>query len=305
MSSTTEFTLLLIWQFLGGIGISASMATLMATLTDLVPPDRLGRSMGSLTFSNQVGYLLGPALAAVALNWTSLTAALAGSAILACFALPLSLTIRSPRIVTRPTQDIRADLTVLLKQPALYSLVVALFAATLLWGTLEAYLPLLGKESMGLSTIEIGFMMSAQALINGGSRMPSGRIIDRMKDRRALIAGCTLGYATAVMCVPQLGGATAAFVVCISVALIATGFVALAASFAELATPNTKGTTMGVYVAVLYTGLAAGPALFGSSIETKGFGVGFLVCGAVASLLAMVAFGLSYRERGYTHRDRA
>ena len=84
------------------------------------------------------------------------------------------------------------------------------------------------------------------------------------------------------------------------VAFIATGFVALAASFAALATPSTKGTTMGVYVGVLYTGLAAGPAIFGSWIEAKGFGAGFGLCAATAAALAIIAFVLSFRERRST-----
>jgi MFS family permease len=298
MSLTTRFEFLLVWQFLGGFGISASMATLMATLADIVPSDRLGRSMGSLTFANQIGYLLGPALAAIALSWISLRMALAGSAVLACVALPMALSTRSPRSVTQQNQNMRRDLALLVQQPVLYSLVLALFAATLLWGTLEAYLPLLGKESMGLSNMEIGVMMSAQALVNGTSRIPSGRIIDHLRERRTLVVACTLAYAAVVASVPQLHGILAACVVSFSVALIATGFVALAASFAELATPSTKGTTMGVYVAVLYTGLAAGPAIFGSWIESKGFGVGFVLCCSVASILAVASYGLSYYEKG-------
>lgn len=63
--------------------------------------------------------------------------------------------------------DIASDLTSLVKRPNLGSLVLALFAATVLWGTLEAYLPLLGKESMGLDNNQIGFMMSMQAFMNG------------------------------------------------------------------------------------------------------------------------------------------
>jgi hypothetical protein len=48
---------------------------------------------------------------------------------------------------------------------------------------------------------------------------------------------------------------------------------------------------------VLYTGLAAGPAMFGSSIGRRGFGVGFALCGTIAATLAIIAFVMSYVGR--------
>lgn len=292
MSLTIRFEYMLLWQFIGGFGVSASMATLMAALAEVVPASHLGRSMGTLTLSNQIGYLAGPALAAISLNWLTLQNALAGSAILACMGLPLAFFTRRIADGEARRTDVASDLTSLAKRPNLASLVLALFAATLLWGTLEAYLPLLGKESMGLDNSQIGFMMSMQALMNGGSRIPSGWLIDRLTKRHLLIVLCILGYAGAVTFVPTLAGLYAASLVCTSVILIATAFVALSSSFAELAVARTKGTAMGLYVAVLYTGLAAGPAIFGRIIEAKGFGIGFFCCAATAASLAIVALAL-------------
>jgi len=107
-----------------------------------------------------------------------------------------------------------------------------------------------------------------------------------------LIALCIVGYATAITLTPTLVGFSAATVVCTSVVLVATAFVALSSSFAELAPDRTKGTAMGLYVAVLYTGLAAGPAMFGPIIEAKGFGIGFFCCSAAATCLAILALAL-------------
>ncbi|MEH2504375.1 hypothetical protein V1290_003186 [Bradyrhizobium sp. AZCC 1578] len=56
---------------------------------------------------------------------------------------------------------------------------------------------------------------------------------------------------------------------------------------------------MGLYVAVLYTGLAANPAFFGRIIGAKGFGSGFLCCAATAASLAIVALALwRYEAQG-------
>ena len=46
---------------------------------------------------------------------------------------------------------------------------------------------------------------------------------------------------------------------------------------------------MGLYVAILYAGLASGPALFGQTIDTSGFVVGFAWCGGTAAALAIAA----------------
>lgn len=290
---TTRFELLLIWQFVGGAGCSGSVATLMAILANSVLSSRTGRAMGSFTLANQFGYLLGPALAGVGLYWLPLRVELVGSTIFCAGALALSPLMGLRRSGHRRVVRLNGELRRCLRMPAFYALAAALVAAAMLWGTVEAYLPLMGRTSMGLTNVQIGLVIAGQAFINGMSRVPSGWLVDRVRDRSPLIALCTIGYALTVAAIPQLSGVWAAALVMFSVAFVATAFVGLAASFAELARPEGRGIMMGIYVSTLNLGLAAGPAAFGTAVEAYGFGEGLALCSIAASLLAIIALGVS------------
>ena len=300
---TTWFPALLLLQFVGGLGVSASMATLMTALSESVPEAQLGRAMGWLTFSNQTGYLSGPAVSALGLYFLSIRGDLVASALLCLAAIPLLLIARFPAKPWKDRRPIWVDIAHLGKEPALAPLVLAMFAATLLWGTLEAYLPLLGRDNMGLSNIQIGLVMAMQATVNGLSRVPIGRFIDRIQRRNLLVAGGTILYALMMVVLPHLRGLPAAIFLILSVIAIATAFVALATSFGRLGRPEARGATMGLYVAILYAGLASGPALFGQTIETSGFVVGFAWCGGTAAALAIAAAVARWLVEGPQERE--
>jgi len=291
-SWVSQLDLLLPLQLVGGACTSAVMATLMAELTRVTPTSGLGRGLGWLTFSNQAGYLAGPAAAGVALTWLSTRQDLAVSALLWLLVLPAAVLCGPGRPGPGGRLRLAEALAVLARQPALVPLTLSMIAAALLWGTLEGYLPLVGRESMGLSGAAIGFLIAAQALVNGASRLPAGRLVDGGRHRTRLALLCILAYAAAVAAVPRLPAAAAAALVVLSVALIATAFVALATSFARLAPPELRSTTMALYVALLFVGLAAGPAVFGLWIDASGFAGGFGACAAVASALALGAAAL-------------
>jgi MFS transporter, DHA1 family, multidrug resistance protein len=305
---TTRYELLLAEQFLGGLGSSASMAALMAALADAVPQRRVGRSMGWLTFSNQAGYLAGPVLAATALSWLPLYLTLTGTAVLSLVALPLSMLVARPDSQSQGHgHDTLRHLTFLIRRPGFTSFAITLFSAAMLWGTLEAYLPLLGTEHMGFTNAQVGIIISIQALINGASRIPAGWLVDFTKSPGAVATICSLAYALAIAAAPHLGGIHAALAVIISVALIASAFVALSTSFAELAGIESRGIAMGAYVAVVFLGLGIGPVLFGPTMEAHGFKAGFVLCGVTASLLTIGAFVSRFVHRitsDGSHRGR-
>src|SRR5947208_16336365 len=58
---------LFVWKVVGGLGAGAQQAALFSSVTESVPANRLGRSMGWLTFSMQAGFFLGPTIAGLAL----------------------------------------------------------------------------------------------------------------------------------------------------------------------------------------------------------------------------------------------
>jgi MFS family permease len=281
---------LFVWQAVGGVGGAAAQAALMATLADVVPASRLGRAIGWLTLAFQAGFLIGPAAAGMSLQWVNLQAALVSST--ALFALALVMTLVgipvSPRVKTG--WNVVGPLREIAGRRAFAVGTVALLGATLLWGTLQAYLPLFGKEQLRLPEAQIGYMIAIQAVANGVARIPGGRLVDRMRTRGRLIVFGLGAYAASLAVFPHLTGfwSTTMFLT-LTVPLLAIVYLALGVVFTNLSTAETRGVAMGAYGMVLYLGLGFGPAVFGAVMEQAGYLAGFTACAATGVAMAVLA----------------
>jgi MFS family permease len=270
---------LFFWQGLAGIGAGASQAALMAALVDAVPSTHLGRAMGWLTLAFQVGFLAGPALAGISLQWLDLGAALLWSSVLYVGALAAALLGIPPA----PGRDVGWNLVGPLRKiassRAFAVASLGMLGATLLWGTVQAYLPTFGREHLGLPPAQIGYMVAIQAVANGLARIPGGRLVDRLPRRGWLVAGGLGVYAVAIAVLPHLSGFWATtLLLALSVPILATVYIALSVSFSNLSTAETRGVSMGVYGVMLYLGLGFGPLAFGVVMEHSGYLAGFTAC---------------------------
>jgi MFS transporter, DHA1 family, multidrug resistance protein len=275
------------WQALGGLGGGASQAALFAALADSSPGSRLGRAMGWLTLAMQVGFLIGPALAGISLQWLTLQEVLAASGLLYGLALVMTLVgIGSAPAMDR-AWDLITPLRQIVRQPGFLPVTVGLLGATLLWGTLQAYLPLYGKEVLSLPAAQIGYMIAIQAVANGLARIPGGRLVDRTRRRGPIVIVGLSVFALCLAVLPHLTGFWPTTLLLVaSVPVLATVYIALSVVFTNLATEETRGVTMGIYGSVLYLGLGAGPVIFGTVMERSGYVAGFTACAVTGLLLA-------------------
>ena len=269
-----------------GLAAPGSVLPLFAALADVVPGSRLGRAMGWLTFSMQAGFLVGPAACGLALRWLSLQGTLALSAGFLGAALLLSLLIPSAARI-----EISWNLTGPLRQiagrPGFAPAVLGLFGATLLWGTLQAYIPLFGKEQLRLPETQIGYVLAIQAVANGLARIPGGQLVDRSQRLGSIVILCLAGFAACLALLPHLDGFwTTTAVLVAGVPLVAIAYIALSVVFTGLSTHETRGVTMGLYGTVMFLGLGFGPAVFGPVMERGGYVAGFTACAATGLLLA-------------------
>jgi MFS family permease len=287
LAAASSVTPMFLWQALAGLGGGASQAALFAALADATPGSRLGRAMGWLTLAMQVGFLLGPALAGISLQWLTLQSSLAFSSALFGVALGATLLGISSASATRKKFELLAPLRQIVRQPGFLPVSVALLSATLLWGTLQAYLPLFGKEQLGLPAAQIGYMIAIQAVANGLARIPGGRLVDRVRHRGPIVIAGIITFSLCLALLPHLIGfwATTGLLV-LAVPLMATVYIAVSVVFTNLSTDDTRGVTMGIYSMVLYVGLGLGPAIFGTVMERSGYAVGFTACAATGIVLA-------------------
>ncbi|HSR25011.1 MAG TPA: MFS transporter, partial [Candidatus Eisenbacteria bacterium] len=141
MGLATSVPPLFVWQALAGVGAGATQAALMAALVDAVPSATLGRAMGWLTLAFQAGFLAGPAAAGTSLQWLDLQAALIVSSVLFALALAMTLTGIRPSPGRDVGWNLVGPLRKIARQRAFAMASAGMLGATLLWGTLQAYLP--------------------------------------------------------------------------------------------------------------------------------------------------------------------
>jgi MFS family permease len=279
---------LFVWQIVGGLGAGAQQAALFSAVTALVPSNRLGRAMGWLTFSMQAGFFIGPSIAGLLLQWIDLRTDIAVTTALLMFAIPGAMAAS-----TAPQSGQRlafiGPLRALITQPSFGPVVIGLLAATLAWGTVGAFLPIFGKESLGLSNSQVGLMLAIQAVANGLARIPGGRLVDRAKHRWPIVFVGVMVWSLAAIVLGHLSGfwGPVALIV-VATPFVATVYVAIGVVFGDLSTGSTRGVAMGAYGTVLFLGLAAGPLVFGPIVQAYGYAAGFTACAGAAMVLALV-----------------
>jgi len=291
MAATTNVPPLYLWQIVGGLAGGAQQAALFSAITALVPSGRLGRAMGWLTFSMQAGFFIGPSIAGLALQWINLRTDIAVTTVMLLFAIPGAL-VASSAPQSGERLALMRPLRALVSQRSFVPVVIGLVAATLIWGTVGAFLPIFGKEVLNLPSSQIGLMLAIQAVANGLARLPGGRLVDRARHRWPIVFVGVMAWSLAAIVLGHLNGfwAPVALLV-IATPFMATVYVAIGVVFGDLSAASTRGVTMGAYGTVLFVGLTVGPLAFGPIVQAYGYSAGFTACAAVAMALALVMAG--------------
>jgi DHA1 family multidrug resistance protein-like MFS transporter len=283
-----------------GVGLSAFSPTLMSYVADVTPPEMLGQAYGWYTMALYGGMTLGPAAGgflgtALGLRPVFLVA---GALIFAMFVVALFF------LPAHPTHQ-RGNKALPAIMPALKSLMgnrplVACLVATLGgcfgFGMFVTFMPLYIR-SQGMTTGAVGFVFATQALANALSRLPAGRLYDRVEDRSLLVTGGLAVFALAL----------AAFGLCRSVvSLMATAavmgvsmgvaFTVVCAMIADVVPREMRGLAMGSYNTGVYAGMMLCSVGMGMVIKGEGFRVGFFLSGAVG-VIVLFLFRLLYRRQ--------
>lgn len=291
--SVAPWQLLLIYLFFG-LGLAAIGPTLMAYVADLSPPSHLGSSYGAYTLSIYSGMSLGPALGGWVADWLGfrllfvVTAGLVSLVIL----LAVGFLPGSPG-AARPTSsgfDHKSSWRRLWPNRALMGCWLITFGGCLGLGVFITFAPLYTMEQ-GLSVGQIGLVFGVQAAVNAISRIPFGRVSDRLRRRwvQAVLGFLGLGAALAgfglAHSLPQFLGAAGALGLAMSL-----GFTPVGALIAEVVPPANRGLAMGGYNTCIYLGMMLSSAVMGGVIRWIGFKGSF----ALAGLLVALSSGVFY-----------
>ncbi len=288
-AATPSVAPLFLWQIIGGLAAGIQQSALFSAVAESVSRSRMGRALGWLTLSMQVGFFIGPALAGLALRWIDVRTDIAVTTALMVFSIPGAIAASNTTQHTGRGLSLREPLAALLRQRAFPPTALGLVAITLTWGTIGAFMPVFGREALGLPSYQVGYLLAIQAVFNGASRIPAGQLVDRMRHRWPIVFAGGVGWSAVMVVLGHLTGFFwPAVFLAIGTPLMAAAFVAMGVVFADLSTASTRGVTMGVYGTVLFLGLSLGPLLFGPIVQGYGYAAGFTACAAVAVLLLLV-----------------
>lgn len=297
--STSPLQLLVIYLFFG-LGLAAIGPTLMAYVADISPATHLGRSYGAYTLAIYSGMSLGPALGGLttqALGFRPLfvaSAVLTGAVLLLAWAF---LPNPDPRLAPAVPWESTSSWRRLLRHPPLIGCWTVTLGGCFGLGMFITFAPLLLKERH-LPVSQIGLVFGLQAAVNALSRIPLGRLSDRLT-RRWLMA--LAGFFTLALSLVLFGRSRTFPQFLLTSGLLGLamglGFTPVGALIAEVVPATDRGLAMGGYNTCIYLGMMLSSALMGGLIGRLGFEGAYFLAGLVV-LLATGIFFLLIRNLG-------
>lgn len=285
-----------------GVGLAAFAPTLMSYVADFTPPDRLGQAFGWYTMALYGGMTIGPATGGFLAKLLGLRQVflVSGGLIfivfwVALFFLPVGRTPHTTAL--RPA--IIPSLKSLRHNRALLACLTVTIGTCMGFGLFVTFMPLY-ITSVGLNAADVGTVFAAQALANALSRIPFGRLGDRVADRAVFVtwglAGFSLAIAAFAFCTTTIPIMAVAAMMGISMGIVFTAIVAL---IADVVPRELRGLAMGCYNTCIYFGMMAGSAGMGTVIRSSGFKTSFLLTGTITAMILLIFFFL-YRRPALT-----
>jgi MFS family permease len=297
----TDFTQLLLFRFIAGIGSTTVITGTQIVVADVATRENRGRMMstyqGFFSFAVGVGPSIGGLVAVLAgprapfFVFAVLTLVAGGIALIQ---LPETRVIAEPRptAATDPSSPAnRGVIRQLLTNVGFLSVSLVTFqAAFTRTGAIFSVVPLMGVERIGLDTAAIGLAITTGNMLNLGMIVVAGVLVDRYGRKPVIVPSCLLlaaaflGFAYALNYPlyvlsavlwgvgSALGGSSAAYA-------------------ADQAPPGGNGVTMGIYRMLSDAGYVIGPTLLGLVAENAGAQAALLFAAGIA-IAAMIPFAL-------------
>jgi MFS transporter, DHA1 family, multidrug resistance protein len=295
----STLALLIVLRFVHGSATAIFGPVASASLSDIAPAAKRGTWLSMYSTAQGAGQSLGPVLAGyfVAAGRFDLAFAMAG---LIGLGAPLIVaswrggsTVPSSRA---PWQDFKHGIREVGRHRLVLVTSGAQAAQFVLNGMLNAFLPLYGREVLGLTATELGWLFGVQTLTTLGIRPVVGFASDRAGRRWVIVTGLTVCSAA----VAALSLATNLSAVIVTVLAYAAGVAtttAATSAFITDVTPRARyGAAHGVFGTIYDVGDALGPIVAGVLVAVLGYTRMFQIMATVAFTMT-IAFGVASRPR--------
>jgi MFS family permease len=287
--AASTLLVLIMLRFAHGSATAIFGPVASASLSDLAPPGRRGVWLSTYSTAQGAGQAVGPVLAGYLIaagrfDLAFLTAGVVG------LAAPLMVAgwrgNGHPRPTRDPWQEFTRGLAEVLRDRLVLVTSGAQAAQFVLHGTLSAFLPLYGRDVLGLTVTQLGWLFGAQTLTTLAVRPVIGYASDRMGRRWVIVTGLVVCSAAVVLI--SVSGSVAEIVTAVLAyaAGVATTTAATSAYITDMTRRARYGAAHGVFGTIYDIGDALGPIVAGILVAAVGYSRMFQIMAAVAISMA-------------------
>jgi MFS family permease len=274
-----------------------------ASLSDIAPPGRRGTWLSTYSTAQGAGQALGPVLAGYLIAAGRFDLAFAAAGLIGV-GVPIIVAgwHRTPEAPSNrePWQEFKRGVAEVGRDRLVPVTSGAQAAQFVLNGTLNGFLPLYGREVLGLSVTQLGWLFGLQTLTTLAVRPVVGVWSDRAGRRWVVVTGLVVCSAAVAL----VSIATNLPDIITAIVAYAVGVATTTAATSGLITDVTRraryGAAHGVFGTISDIGDALGPIAAGFLVAAVGYAPMFQVMAAVGLTMA-VAFAVASR-RGDTGR---
>ncbi len=291
--TVTSVPLLVATLLVQGAGQAIYVTTAMAAIADLSTPERRIRDMAAFQAASTIGISIGPGIGGLAAGAWGYGAPFLLQGALSLIAMILLLLIvpkdggrsRSSSATTTPAPYRRPSLRAM---AALAFLTYGVFFTRV--GANWVLMPLIAKQTLGMSLSGIGVLMMVGAL----AKLAVLPAVDRVTKRFGRLAVVLTAVAGNLAALFLIGDATSAVLAYLGAILLGatTGFLApiLSAYAIDAAPAGGVGAAMGIMRTMIDLAIISGPAIIGAIVDelAMGYAAGLWLCGLLLAAATLI-----------------
>jgi predicted MFS family arabinose efflux permease len=282
-------------QALSGAAWTAIQLSIVTAAINSVRPRQVGGVIGTVALASQSGLMAGPAIAGTLLGWIgfasliSLTAGVAVVAFGVAFVTVRDVGIRAGSDPEPPSSR------QLLENAAIRQIAVLAVSTGIVWGTFQAYFALFASRGLHMQAVAIGWLVAVASLANGVSRIPAGRLLDKVFRKDWIIVAAVWGFAVSLALLPHMSGFwPTSLLLAFTVPLVSLAIMGMSVALAELGGTHGRGRALSVMYLVFNLASAAAPAVLAPAMNNS-FTLGFAAASVTGAGLAGIALLMNKR----------
>ncbi len=295
----STLTALVLLRFVHGSATAIFGPVASASLSDVAPASRRGTWLSTYSTAQGAGQALGPVLAGYLLAAGRVDLAFVAAGVIG-LATPMIIVGWRSSSQTAPNQarwhHVKQGVSEVVRDRLVLATSAAQAAQFVLNGTLNAFLPLYGRDVLGFTMAQIGWLFGVQTITTLAVRPVIGLVSDRA-GRRWVIASGLAVCSGAVLLVSMAASPLGLFAaVVVYAAGVATTTAATSAFITDVTRRARYGAAHGVFGTIYDVGDAMGPIVAGVLVAAVGYGRMFQIMATVALTMAL-AFSITSYNR--------